>query len=145
MAETVEALSLESIMISRQSSGGNGSSYDKFDMQDIAVEKFRKFATDYNVHVTLVGGAYSLSLDPGRYIIVEQVSDQSADWRESPDDDTASVNSFDSADLPSPHTTRDRKVFLQVFDINQDVILRHPAALLSPCHKNMTPGVWDRH
>lgn len=41
-------------MISRQASGGKGSSYDKFDMQDIAVEKFRKFATDYNVHVNLV-------------------------------------------------------------------------------------------
>lgn len=40
-------------MISRQTIG-KGSSYDKFDMQDIAVEKFRKFATDYNVHVTLV-------------------------------------------------------------------------------------------
>ena len=26
------------------------SSFDKFDMQDIAIEKFRKFATDYNVH-----------------------------------------------------------------------------------------------
>ncbi|KAL7536825.1 hypothetical protein ACHAXR_007420, partial [Thalassiosira sp. AJA248-18] len=39
-------------MISRQ--GNKGSSYDKFDMQDIAVEKFRKFATEYNVHVTLV-------------------------------------------------------------------------------------------
>ena len=41
-------------MISRQAVGGKGSSYDKFDMQDIAIEKFRKFATDYNVHVTLV-------------------------------------------------------------------------------------------
>lgn len=40
-------------MISRQTIV-KGSSYDKFDMQDIAVEKFRKFATDYNVHVTLV-------------------------------------------------------------------------------------------
>lgn len=40
-------------MISRQTIG-KGSSYDKFDMQDIAIEKFRKFATDYNVHVTLV-------------------------------------------------------------------------------------------
>lgn len=40
-------------MISRQAVG-KGSSYDKFDLQDIAVEKFRKFATDYNVHVTLV-------------------------------------------------------------------------------------------
>ncbi|KAL7511257.1 hypothetical protein ACHAXN_008154 [Cyclotella atomus] len=41
-------------MISRQGSGPKGSSHDKFEMQDIAVEKFRKFATDYNVHVTLV-------------------------------------------------------------------------------------------
>ncbi|EED86397.1 predicted protein [Thalassiosira pseudonana CCMP1335] len=41
-------------MISRQSVEGKGSSFDKFDMQDIAIEKFRKFATEYNVHVTLV-------------------------------------------------------------------------------------------
>ena len=40
-------------MISRQANGGKGS-FDKFDMQDIAIEKFRKFATDYNVHITLV-------------------------------------------------------------------------------------------
>eukprot|EP00978_Attheya_sp_CCMP212_P017804 scaffold47932_cov48-Attheya_sp.AAC.1 len=38
-------------MITRNSGGG---SFDKFDMQDIAVEKFRKFATERNVHVTLV-------------------------------------------------------------------------------------------
>jgi twinkle protein len=37
-------------MISRQSVEGKGSSFDKFDMQDIAIEKFRKFATEYNVH-----------------------------------------------------------------------------------------------
>jgi len=41
-------------MISRQGSGPKGSSHDKFEMQDIAIEKFRKFATEYNVHVTLV-------------------------------------------------------------------------------------------
>lgn len=41
-------------MISRQANKGKSSSYDKFDMQDIAIEKFRKFATEYNVHVTLV-------------------------------------------------------------------------------------------
>ena len=39
-------------MISRQS--GKGSSFDKFETQDIAIEKFRKFATERNVHVTLV-------------------------------------------------------------------------------------------
>jgi twinkle protein len=39
-------------MISRSSSGN--SSFDKFDVQDMAIEKFRKFATDRNVHVTLV-------------------------------------------------------------------------------------------
>ena len=39
-------------MISRDQAGG--SSYDKFDMQDIAIAKFRKFATENNVHVTLV-------------------------------------------------------------------------------------------
>ena len=44
--------------------------------------------------VTDGAGAYSLTLDPGRYIIVEQVSDQS-DWFESPDGATASVNTFD--------------------------------------------------
>lgn len=37
-------------MISRQTAGGKRSSHDKFDMQDIAIEKFRKFATEYNVH-----------------------------------------------------------------------------------------------
>ena len=37
-------------MISRQGSGPKGSSHDKFEMQDIAIEKFRKFATEYNVH-----------------------------------------------------------------------------------------------
>jgi energy-coupling factor transporter ATP-binding protein EcfA2 len=44
-------------MISRtasQAKKGGGSAYDKFDMQDVAIEKFRKFATDYNVHVSLV-------------------------------------------------------------------------------------------
>jgi len=40
-------------MISRNGKA-YGSSFDKFDDQDIAVEKFRKFATEKNVHVTLV-------------------------------------------------------------------------------------------
>jgi twinkle protein len=39
-------------MISRQKS--SNSTFDKFDVQDIAIEKFRKFATEKNVHVTLV-------------------------------------------------------------------------------------------
>lgn len=39
-------------MISRQAN--SNSSFDKFDAQDIAIEKFRKFATERNVHVTLV-------------------------------------------------------------------------------------------
>lgn len=39
-------------MISRTTS--TRSSFDKFDIQDIAIEKFRKFATERNVHVTLV-------------------------------------------------------------------------------------------
>ncbi len=47
--------------------------------------------------VTVAGGAYSLLLDPGRYIVVEQVSDQPATWRESPDVDATSVNTFDIA------------------------------------------------
>ena len=38
-------------MISRQNSN---STFDKFDVQDVAIEKFRKFATDRNVHITLV-------------------------------------------------------------------------------------------
>ena len=33
---------------------GRRSTFDKFDVQDVAIEKFRKFATDMNVHVTLV-------------------------------------------------------------------------------------------
>jgi len=40
-------------MISRNSPK-YGNSFDKFDIQDMAVEKFRKFATNKNVHVTLV-------------------------------------------------------------------------------------------
>lgn len=39
-------------MLSRNARGY--SNFDKFDMQDVALEKFRKFATDHNVHVTLV-------------------------------------------------------------------------------------------
>eukprot|EP00559_Dactyliosolen_fragilissimus_P009407 CAMPEP_0184859432 /NCGR_PEP_ID=MMETSP0580-20130426/4436_1 /TAXON_ID=1118495 /ORGANISM="Dactyliosolen fragilissimus" /LENGTH=740 /DNA_ID=CAMNT_0027356063 /DNA_START=844 /DNA_END=3066 /DNA_ORIENTATION=+ len=39
-------------MISRNAN--NGSTFDKFDCQDVAVEKFRKFATERNVHITLV-------------------------------------------------------------------------------------------
>ncbi|MFC1983366.1 SdrD B-like domain-containing protein, partial [Chloroflexota bacterium] len=40
-------------------------------------------------------GDYELTLDPGRYIVVEQVSDQSG-WFESPDADTTSVNTFNA-------------------------------------------------
>lgn len=39
-------------MISRHSK--NNAKFDKFDIQDIAIEKFRKFATEHNVHLTLV-------------------------------------------------------------------------------------------
>ncbi|MFC2042200.1 SdrD B-like domain-containing protein [Chloroflexota bacterium] len=49
--------------------------------------------TDTNV--TAGGGNYQLTLDPGRYIVVEQVSNQSS-WFESPDADTTLVNSYDS-------------------------------------------------
>jgi hypothetical protein len=43
-------------MISRTNrrGGDSSSTFDKFDVQDMAVEKFRKFATDRNVHITLV-------------------------------------------------------------------------------------------
>ncbi len=40
-------------MISRNSPKYN-SSFDKFEIQDIAIEKFRKFATSKNIHITLV-------------------------------------------------------------------------------------------
>ena len=33
---------------------GQGKGYDRFENQDRAIEKFRRFATDKNVHVTLV-------------------------------------------------------------------------------------------
>jgi len=39
---------------SSQKQYSHGSYYDKFDMQDIAMEKLRKFATDRNVHLTVV-------------------------------------------------------------------------------------------
>ncbi|KAG7369169.1 DnaB domain protein helicase [Nitzschia inconspicua] len=38
-------------MISRKM---HKSSFDKFEVQDIAIEKFRRFATEHNVHITLV-------------------------------------------------------------------------------------------
>ena len=41
-------------MISRGSMNKNGGSWEKFDVQDMAIEKFRKFATQQNVHLTLV-------------------------------------------------------------------------------------------
>jgi len=37
-----------------QKNASYGGYYDKFDMQDIALEKLRKFATDRNVHLTIV-------------------------------------------------------------------------------------------
>lgn len=39
---------------SRRGSIDSSSTFDKFDVQDVAIEKFRKFATDRNVHITLV-------------------------------------------------------------------------------------------
>jgi twinkle protein len=43
-------------MISRQNlaTRSGNSNFDKFDAQDIAIEKFRKFATERNVHLSLV-------------------------------------------------------------------------------------------
>jgi twinkle protein len=43
-------------MVSRQnaSSRNHNNPFDKFDVQDIAIEKFRQFATAHNVHITLV-------------------------------------------------------------------------------------------
>ena len=37
-----------------RSANAKGGSWEKFDVQDIAIEKFRKFATQHNVHLTLV-------------------------------------------------------------------------------------------
>ena len=52
----VEHIILDNLqfMISRMAAGKNSNTFDKFDIQDIAIEKFRKFATEHNVHVTLV-------------------------------------------------------------------------------------------
>ena len=43
-------------MITRSSSskGSYNPNFDKFDTQDVAIEKFRKFATEHNIHITLV-------------------------------------------------------------------------------------------
>ena len=41
-------------MISRNINSGRPNSFDKFEVQDIAIEKFRKFATEHNIHLTLV-------------------------------------------------------------------------------------------
>ena len=38
-------------MIARKNMTG---SFDKYDVQDVAIEKFRQFATERNVHITLV-------------------------------------------------------------------------------------------
>ena len=38
-------------MISRENMG---SSFDKFEVQDLAIEKFRKFTTKHQIHLTLV-------------------------------------------------------------------------------------------
>jgi len=45
--------------------------------------------------VTDGNGDYTLTLDPGTYIVVEQVSDQTG-WFESPDSGTSSVNTYDA-------------------------------------------------
>jgi twinkle protein len=52
----VESIILDNMqfMISRQTLGSSPSTFTKFDVQDVAIERFRKFATDRNVHVTLV-------------------------------------------------------------------------------------------
>ena len=50
----VEHIILDNMQFMISRSSLTASKFDKFDVQDIAVEKFRKFATDRNVHVTLV-------------------------------------------------------------------------------------------
>jgi twinkle protein len=51
--EDVEHIILDNMqfMISRKN---QNKSWDKFDIQDMAIEKFRKFATEHNVHLSLV-------------------------------------------------------------------------------------------
>ncbi|CAM9302975.1 unnamed protein product [Chrysoparadoxa australica] len=57
-ANDVEHIILDNLQFMLNSQGGNGrgggSSWDKFAAQDFALDRFRKFATDRNVHVTLV-------------------------------------------------------------------------------------------
>lgn len=55
-ANDVEHIILDNLqfMLSRNGAGGAKKNWDKFDVQDDALEKFRKFATERNVHVTLV-------------------------------------------------------------------------------------------
>ncbi|CAM9440663.1 unnamed protein product [Phaeothamnion confervicola] len=58
-ANDVEHIILDNLqfMLDRSGSGGgsgSGGRFDKFDLQDAALDKFRKFATERNVHVTLV-------------------------------------------------------------------------------------------
>ena len=50
----VEHIILDNLqfMISRQNM--KSSTFDKFDVQDVAIEKFRQFATAHNVHISLV-------------------------------------------------------------------------------------------
>ena len=50
----VEHVILDNMQFMINRKANNSSSYDKFDTQDMAIEKFRKFATEKNIHVTLV-------------------------------------------------------------------------------------------
>ncbi|CAM9640212.1 unnamed protein product, partial [Ectocarpus sp. 13 AM-2016] len=59
-ANDVQHIILDNLqfMLTRNSREGQGGKrpgpFDKFDAQDIALDKFRKFATEHNVHITLV-------------------------------------------------------------------------------------------
>jgi twinkle protein len=50
----VEHIILDNLQFMISRIGGKGSTFDKFDVQDVAIEKFRKFSTEHNVHITLV-------------------------------------------------------------------------------------------
>ncbi|EEC45384.1 predicted protein, partial [Phaeodactylum tricornutum CCAP 1055/1] len=50
----VEHIILDNMQFMISRNKNKTSTFDKFDVQDVAIEKFRKFATDKNVHVTLV-------------------------------------------------------------------------------------------
>ena len=50
----VEHIILDNMQFMLSRNQKASSMFDKFDMQDLAVEKFRKFSTERNIHITLI-------------------------------------------------------------------------------------------